>query len=226
MESQYAIFQTGPVLFDAANPDFEARVIKCVIKILSHIHRGEIIEFNYTKVSVYDNKIENLTMQQVAPLHIRYYEHYYYLTAADMEGKKILNFRIDQIHRLNVDAMENEKGEVVTFDRSAFEQKLGVAKKFKDALGVWIHSEKDPLHEIHIAFYKWAASYVKRLRLHPSQKMVSEDKSAQTLVISIKLRLTETSDTQTPVIDRNPELAFLLSRFRSDYKIISASPIR
>jgi len=226
MESQYAIFQTGPVLFDTANPDFEARVIKCVIKILSHIHRGEVIEFNYTKVSVYDNKIENLTMQQVAPLHIRYYEHYYYLTAADMEGTKILNFRIDQIHRLNVDAMENEQGEVVTFDRSEFEHKLGVAKKFKDALGVWIHSEKDPLHEIQIAFYKWAASYVKRLRLHPSQRVVSEDKSAQTLVISLRLRLTETADTQTPVIDRNPELAFLLGRFRSDYKIISATPIR
>jgi len=125
-----------------------------------------------------------------------------------------------------VDAMENEQGELVTFDSSEFEHKLAVAKKFKDALGVWIHSEKDPLHEIQIAFYKWAASYVKRLRLHPSQRVVSEDKSAQTLVISLKLRLTETADTQTPVIDRNPELAFLLGRFRSDYKIISATPIR
>jgi hypothetical protein len=226
MESQYAVFQTGPILFDPANPDFEARVIKCVIKILSHIHRGEMIEFNYTKVADYDSKIENLTMQQVAPLHIRYYEHYYYLTAADLEGKKILNFRIDQIHRLNVAAMENEQGEVVTFNRAEVEQKFGVTKKFKDALGVWIHAEKDPLHEIHIAFFKWAASYVKRLQLHASQKIVSEDKSAQTLVISLRLRLSASSEIQTPIIERNPELAFLLGRFGNYYKIVSATPVR
>jgi len=226
MESRAAIFQTGPVLYDAQNADFESKVIKCVIKILSHIHRGEAIEFNYTSVNVYDNKVENLTMQQVAPLHIRFYEHFYYLTAADLEGKKILNFRIDQIHRLNVMAMEDEQGRVIMFDRSDLEQRLGVKNKFKDSLGVWIHSDKEKLHELHISFRKWAASYVKRLRLHPSQRIVSENKAEQTLVISMKLRLGEETESRKNIIDRNPELAFLLGRFGEDCKILSATPIR
>lgn len=226
MESQSAIFQTGPVLHDPQNPDFESKVIQCVIKILSHIHQGQAIEFNYTSVNVYDNKVEKLTMQQVAPLQIRYYEHYYYLTAADLEGKKILNYRIDQIHRLNVLPSENEQSEIRYFDRAEFERRLGVINKFRDSLGVWIHSDKEKLHELHISFHKWAASYVKRLRLHPSQRIVSENKAEQTLVISLKLRLNEDTGTKKNLIDRNPELAFLLGRFRDDCKILSATPIR
>lgn len=226
MESRSAIFQTGPVLYDPQNPAFESKVIQCVIKILSHIHLGQAIEFNYTSVNVYDNKVENLTMQQVAPLQIRYYEHYYYLTAADLEGKRILNFRIDQIHRLNVVASEDEQGKIRTFDRSQLEQQLKIANTFRDSLGVWIHAEKEKLYEIQISFRKWAASYVKRLRLHPSQRIISEDKSKQTLVISLKLRLIDESAEKKNILDRNPELAFLLGRFGNDCKILSAMSVR
>jgi len=226
MESRSAIFQTGPVLYDPQNPAFESKVIQCVIKILSHIHLGQAIEFNYTSVNTYDNKVENLTMQQVLPLQIRYYEHYYYLTAADLEGKKILNFRIDQIHRLNVVASEDEQGKIRTFDRIQLEQRLKVANTFRDSLGVWIHAEKEKLYDIQISFRKWAASYVKRLRLHPSQRIVHEDKSKQTLVISLKLRLVEESPERKNILDRNPELAFLLGRFGNDCSVVSATPVR
>lgn len=224
MESQSAIFQTGPVLYDPQNPEFETKVIQCVIGILSHIHLGQAIEFNYTSVNTYDNKVENLTMQQVLPLQIRYYEHYYYLTASDLAGKRILNYRIDQIHRLNVLPSEDEQGVIRTFDRPALEQKLGISTRFRDSIGVWIHSEKEKLHEIHISFQKWAASYVKRLQLHPSQRIVREDKARQTLVVSVRLRLSEEPGKR--IIDRNPELAFLLGRFREDCKILSATPVR
>jgi hypothetical protein len=221
MESQSAIFQTGPVLYDPQHPDFEPRVIQ----ILAHIHQGQAIEFNYTSVNVYDNKVEKLTMQQVIPLQIRYYEHYYYLIAADLEGKMILNYRIDQIHRLNVLPSENEQGEIRYFDLAEFEQRLKVTKKLEDSLGVWVHADKENLYEIQISFHKWAASYVKRLQLHSSQRIVSENKAEQTLVISVKLRLSEESSSKRNIIDRNSELAFLLGRFRDDCKILSATPV-
>jgi hypothetical protein len=67
---------------------------------------------------------------------------------------------------------------------------------------------------------------VKRLRLHPSQRIVSENKAEQTLVISMKLRLGEETESRKNIIDRNPELAFLLGRFGEDCKILSATPIR
>lgn len=226
MQSGSAIFQTGPVLYDPQNPDFEAKVIKCVIKILSHLHHGRTIEFNYVPVNVYDNRVENLNLHQVAPLQIRYYEHYYYLVAEDLHAKKIINFRIDQIHRLDVVPMEDEQGAPVYFDRAELEQRLRLSNRFRDALGVWIHSEAETLHELQISFTKWAASYVKRLQLHPSQRIVSENKAEQTLVIRLKLRLRPELTPNEQTIDRNPELAFLLGRFRDNCKIESVNAVR
>ncbi|MFM7671986.1 MAG: WYL domain-containing protein [Bacteroidota bacterium] len=225
MESRSAIFQTGPVLYDLQNPDFEAKVIKCVIQILSHIHHGRIITFNYVPVNIYDNKVENLTLHIVAPLQIRYYEHYYYLITADPEGKRVLNFRIDQIHQLKVEPMEDEDGTTLYFDREAVERRLNITNRMKDSLGVWNHPETDRLHEIHIAFSKWAASYVKRLRLHNSQRIVHETKATQTVVISIKIRLRPEATAGEDILDRNPELSFLLARFGSFCKIVSAVPV-
>jgi len=46
------------------------------------------------------------------------------------------------------------------------------------------------------------------------------------LVISMKLRLGEETESRKKIIDRNPELAFLLGRFGEDCKILSATPIR
>jgi len=226
MESRSAIFQTGPVMYDAQHPEFESKVIQCVIKILSHIHLGQAIEFNYTGVNVYNSKVENLTMQQVAPLNIRYYEHFYYLNAFPMNGTKVLSYRIDQIHRLNVMVSEDEQGNIITFDRTALEQKLGLANKLRDSLGVWIHDENEKLYEIEIAFQKWAASYVKRLQLHPSQRIVREDKDKQTLVISLRLRLIPETPEKKNITDRNSELAFLLGRFGKYVKVLTASPAR
>lgn len=226
MESKSAIYQTGPVLYDPQNPDFEAKVIKCVIHILSHIHHGRYIGFNYVPVNIYDNKVENLTLHEVAPLQIRYYDNYYYLIAADRSGKKVLNFRIDQIHQLKIEPLEEEEDAPTHFDRPALERQLDITNRMKDSVGVWNHPESDRLHELQISFNKWAASYVKRLRLHPSQRIISENKSKQEMVIGIKVRLRPERTPGEAIIDRNPELSFLLARFGEYCKILSATTIR
>lgn len=223
MESQSAIFQTGPVLYDAQYPEYETKVIQCVIKILGHIHQGQAIEFNYIPVNVYNIKVENLNMHQVAPLYIRYYEHFYYLTAMELKDGTVLNYRIDQIYRLNVLPSEDEQGNLIAFDRSELVQRLRMSKKLRDSIGVWIHSDQEQLYEVQIAFQKWAASYVKRLQLHPSQRIVREDKDKQTLVISLQLRLSKETPEKKQITDRNSELAFLLGRFGKDCKVLSAS---
>jgi hypothetical protein len=226
MESRSAIFQSGPVLYDENNPDFEAKVIKCVIRILGYLNKNQAIEFNYVPVNAYDNRVENLMMHQVAPLQIRYYEHYYYLVAADLDRKQVRNFRVDQIHRLDVSPMLDEMDQPVLFDRTEIEKSTDLRHCFHDSLGVWIHSKEEPLHEIQIRFTKWAASYVKRLRLHPSQRIVSENKTEQTLVISLRVRLMPAKESGQSIESRNPELAFLLARFRENCMIESCRLIQ
>lgn len=226
MQSRMAIFQSGPTLYDPQHAEFEAKVIKCVIRLLGYLNKNQAIEFNYVPVNAYDNRVENLIMHQVAPLQIRYYEHYYYLVAADLERNQLRNFRVDQIHRLDVSPMLDEKDQPVFFDRAEIEKSTDLRRCFQDSLGVWIHSKNEPLHEIQIRFTKWAASYVRRLRLHPSQRIVSENKAEQTLVISLRIRLMPEKEPGQPIESRNPELTFLLARFRDNCVIESCKLVR
>lgn len=221
MKSSAAIVHSGPVLFDDQNPDYQEKVIHAVIRILSHIHRGEAIEFIYSKV----NQADEMVLNQVAPLQIRYYEHYYYLIATDLKGERIVNYRVDQIHRLKVDLMKDEEDKPVLFDQAEFEKSSELRDRFQDSIGVWAHKAEEKLHEVHVEFSAWAATYMRHLRFHKSQRIVKEDKAANQLVLSYRLRLRAERVAGQPVLERNSELAFLLGRFREFARVISCKPL-
>jgi hypothetical protein len=214
MESSSAIFHSGPDLYDETNNQFEEKVISCVINILRYIHHNQAIEFNYTPVSYYENSNEKLNLHQVAPLEIRYYENYYYLIASDLKDKSLRTFRVDQIHRFKIDEMLDNNELPILFDKKALEKHTSVKKLFKESMGVFPYNPTDAnMYEIQIKFSDWAASYIKRLKYHQSQKIVKENRTEKYIIISIQLRLIHEKFKGEDILKRNKALAFLLGRF-------------
>jgi len=214
MESSSAIFHSGPDLYDETNNQFEEKVISCVINILRYIHHNQAIEFNYTPVSYYENSNEKLNLHQVAPLEIRYYENYYYLIASDLKDESLRTFRVDQIHRFKIDEMLDNNELPILFDKKTLEKHTSVKKLFKESMGVFPYNPTDAnMYEIQIKFSDWAASYIKRLKYHQSQKIVKENRTEKYIIISIQLRLIHEKVKGEDILKRNKALAFLLGRF-------------
>lgn len=214
MESSSAIFHSGPDLYDENNNQFEEKVISCVINLLRFIHLSHAIEFNYTPVSYYENSNEKLNLHQVAPLEIRYYENYYYLIASDLKDNSLRTFRVDQIHRFKIDVIFDENEEPIQYDKKDLEKQTSVKKLFKESMGVFPYNPSDAnMYEIKIKFTDWAASYIKRLKYHHSQKVVEENKTDKYIIISIQLRLIHERNKGEDILKRNKALAFLLGRF-------------
>jgi hypothetical protein len=223
MESSSAIIHGGAMIYDSKKINFQDDLIQCVIKILSHISLGEWIEFNYSYVN---EDIEKTILYEVAPLQIRLYENYYYLIATDKKLKKVMQFRVDQIHRLRVD-LANQQDEIFQqkFNRKELEHLLNLKSRFNNTLGVWIHREPDCLHEIEIEFMEWAASYIRHLKFHPSQEIVSEDKPAKKIVIRFRLMMNPGITPDQELEEGSIELAFLLGRFRKYARVLSIRPV-
>jgi len=225
MASKKAVFHTGPEFYDDTDLDFQQKVIDCVIKLLSCIHHGQCIEFNYTPTKNYENTNIALNLKSIAPLQIRFYENYYYLIGYEVNSKYLATYRVDQIHRQKIDLMLNENDEVVTFDLDEIERITKIRSRFKHSLGVWPDSDEDQLYDIHIKFYDFAATYVKRLRFHPSQKIISESKDEKSITISLRLSLRKKTEQRKEIEERQFDLAFLLGRFRKYAEIIDAIPV-
>lgn len=223
LESHSAMIHAGPALYNKNNENFPEDLVKCVIKILAHISRGEWIEFNYSKVN---DDIKETKLQEVAPVQIRLYEHYYYLIAVDKDEKSVLHYRIDNIHRLRVEPVITEDDTPKTFDRDKMEREIRLDKRFENALGAWLHRGKDCLHEITLEFKAWAASYVRNLKFHHSQEDITEKNApGDTITIRLRLLMKPKSEEDNTIEKRSVELAFLLGRFRDYVKVLSDHPV-
>lgn len=214
MESSNAIFHLSPDLYDHKKEDFQEQVIKCVIKILYHIHEGELITFNYSQV----NKSDSHKNFEIAPIQIRFYENYYYLIGKDFQSEEILQFRVDHITSLRVDPLLDENDIPLIFDLKEYSNTI--KKRFDYSFGIWVDKNWKN-YKIDIEFSNWAAAYVKHLRFHPSQKIISEDKAHSKVVVRYKLQLDKERREGQPPNERNFELAFFLGRFREYARIIS-----
>lgn len=222
-ESATSFFVQRPTL---QNKKFEGEVIRLVLQIIGHIQRSEMIEFHYAWVGNLDEGMNTYSAHKIAPMQVRLYEHYYYLTGIDIEKGRIVNYRIDQIKRLKIDVAYNTDDEIETFERKKLEKKFRLDQHFKHVLGVWNHHQSDVLHRVTIEFRDWAASYAKPLQFHPSQRLVRMDVEAKTLTITLDLLLFPEIVNDKKVHERSPELAFLLGRFRECARIVSMEQIK
>ena len=224
MESKNAIYHLGPEFFDDNDPRFHEKTMGCVIKILSCIHHSHCIEFHYTSTRNFEEK-EKSNFVSLSPLQIRFYENYYYLIGLDNDTNIIRPFRVDQIQRHKVDISLDDNDNPIIFDREVIEKEHNFKSRLKYSMGIWINDHEDPLYEIKIKFTEFAATYIKRLKFHPSQEIIDENKKEKSITISLKLKLRKESAEYSTLFDRQYDLAFLLGRFRKYAEVISFKPI-
>jgi hypothetical protein len=218
--------------------DFEEELVKVALQLIGHIQRSEVIEFNYTWVGNLDNAKNSYGYYKIAPLQVKLYENYYYLTGVNLTPEedeeagetkktgKIVNFRIDQILQLKVEpSLDETEAKTEMFDRSKLIQDSGFKDHFKYVLGVWTPSATDDVHRLTIEFKDWAASYVRHLKFHPTQRFVEMDPKKKTYTISLDLKLMPEIMKGKKVTERAPELQFLLGRFRECASIIKTKRI-
>ena len=156
-------------------------------------------------------------------MQIRLYNGIYYLTAINLEKKSIINFRIDQIRNRRIDELLNEQEDCVTFNYKKLEKETELKTHFDHVLGVWNHPKEDTVTEVKIKFKDWAASYVKSLPIHPTQKIheKSIDLKENSLVVSIQIKLAKKRFKEQKANERSNELAFLLGRFRECCEVLN-----
>jgi len=201
----------------------EEKIFKLVAEVVSHIKNQNKIEFTYLTVHKLKPEIIDYKTVIVSPLQIRLHENLFYLIGEDNSTNKIRNFRLDKILRFKVDVTLDEKKKVVSFDYKSLEKKYKLKTFFDNVLGVWCHNQAHKVYRITIKFRDWAASYIKCLPLHETQKIIFENEVSNSVIITIEIKLT--SNENDSIKERAPELAFLLGRFREYCEIIKAQQL-
>ncbi len=196
----------------------EDKSIKKVIQLLKHIKNKECIEFNYIIVHKLNTNSETKKIKKVIPIQLRVHDNFYYLIGFDLEKKELKNFKIDQIFN-KIDALCDENEETIYFDPK---NKIitSIDNKFKNTLGVWVHKDEDPIRKVKIKFRDWAANYISKINLHSTQKIINVDLEANEIIIELELKLSKIIKPGDSINNLDPELAFLLGRFRDYCEII------
>ena len=196
----------------------EDKTIKKAIQLLKHIKNKECVEFNYITVHKLNTNSETKKIKKVTPIQIRIHDNLYYLIGFDLEKKELYNFKIDQIFN-KIDALCDENEEIIYFDPK---DKIitSIDERFKNTLGVWVHNEEVPISKVKIKFRDWAANYVSKIKLHSTQKIINIDFDNNEIIIELELKLYNLKEPVTTINNLDPELAFLLGRFRDYCEII------
>ena len=202
----------------------EENTIELAIQLLGHIKRNECVQFNYVTVHKLNADFKESRWVKTIPIQIKIYENLYYLIGFDLEKKKLSNFRIDQIiyrNKNSIDVIEDEENpdEINYFDPK---DKIitSIDERFKNTLGVWVHEDEDTISKVKIKFKDWAANYVSKIKLHSTQKIINIDFDNNEIIIELELKLYNLKEPVTTINNLDPELAFLLGRFRDYCEII------
>lgn len=205
-------FTTKPKLIE------EDKTVKKAIQLLKHIKNKECVEFYYISVHKLNTNSETKKIKKVTPIQIRIHDNLYYLIGFDLEKKELKNFKIDQIFN-KIDALCDENEEIIYFDPK---DKIitSIDERFKNTLGVWVHNEEVPISKVKIKFRDWAANYVSKMNLHSTQKIINVDLDNNEIIIELELKLKKIIKPGDSINNLDPELAFLLGRFRDYCEII------
>ena len=196
----------------------EDKTVKKAIQLLKHIKNNECVEFYYISVHKLNTNSQIKKIKKVTPIQIRIHDNLYYLIGFDLEKKELYNFKIDQIFN-KIDALCDENEEIIYFDPK---DKIitSIDERFKNTLGVWVHNEEVPISKVKIKFKDWAANYVSKIKLHSTQKIINTDFDNNEIIIELELKLYNLKEPVTTINNLDPELAFLLGRFRDYCEII------
>jgi hypothetical protein len=223
IHSTEAVVVKEPSMMDIKE---EKKVIQLAVNILGHISRNEMIEFRYHNVDKLGNKGETAVAHTVYPLVIRMHNQLYYLTAFEEtpKFKSLVNFRLDLFYHYRVEAALDENEEPVVFNKKKIRQLADLDNNMKESIGVWIHDETYHLHIVRFRFTHWAATYIRKVKLHDTQRIVVNEEEAYVDVefsVFLKPEYEKKSGRKLDIYERNPELGFLLGRFRNDCQLIT-----
>jgi hypothetical protein len=202
----------------------EEKTIELTIQLLGHIKRNECVQFNYVTVHKLNKTSQESSWMKIIPIQVKIYENLYYLIGFDLEKKKLSNYRIDQIiyrNKNSINLIEDEENsdDIKYFDPND-EIITSINDRFKNTLGVWVHKEDAQIRTVLIKFIDWAANYVSKMKLHSTQKIIEVDLEKNEITIQLEIKLFNKMSTEISILQLDPELAFLLGRFREYCKII------
>lgn len=99
---------------------------------------------------------------KIHPYLLKEYQNRWYISAWVSGLKQLRTFGLDRI----------EKVELLP-EHFEYKEKLNPKEKFDDAIGIVYEGKKE---EVILSFHPQQAKYIKTLPLHPSQKIIHEDK--------------------------------------------------
>lgn len=194
--------------------DIISNLVMKSTEILKQIELNTIITFNYIKVNNITRNINDTINYKVLPLQLRIHEELYYLIAYDIKKEKIITCRIDQIKTKIEKANTILNSSKIKFIKDNFNEGY-----FDYSFGVW-RPNSNNIYTIKISFTEWAAQYVTYKPIHKTQTLLinNTDKSVE---VTIQLLLDNEPTPPFEIENISKELAFTLSRFRNNYKIIT-----
>ena len=212
------------ILINKAKLFEEEKIIELTIKLLGHIKRNECVQFHYLTVHKLKKTIKDYSWVKIIPIQVKIYENLYYLIGFDLDKKKLSNYRIDQIiyrKKHSIDLIEDEENsdDIKYFDPND-EIITSIDNRFKNTLGVWVHKEDAQIRTVIIKFSDWAANYVSKMKFHSTQKITEVDLEKNEITIQLELKLNKLIKPGDSINNLDPELAFLLGRFREYCEII------
>lgn len=211
--------QPGPKWYK--DQDYE--LARLLADLMTYIRNRQMIQFHYLPVGTLNNNLEVFSMQQVAPMKIVLYEHFYYLIAVINTTQRIKYYRVDQIARYKVEQATDQEENPLNFNYEELAEKVHLKNHMDHVIGIWNPHPNDRPYWVTIEFSQWAASYIKKLIVHPSQEFVTENAAEQTYTIRLLLSLTPEKSPDQPFFERAPNVAFFLGRFREYAKVVSVA---
>jgi hypothetical protein len=145
-----------------------------VMKLLKHIHKSEVVRFDYLKTNSLEYKkgISGITKTHIIqPMCIRLYQNNFYLTGAYKGSSNLTNFRIDLIVPDSIRSMphKSEENQTDKFDLGDLIQRTNLEEILKRAVGVWLQSPDSFAEVVVVRFHGWAAKHLLTFQVHSSQ---------------------------------------------------------
>jgi hypothetical protein len=150
------------------------KMLANVMKLLKHIHKSEVVRFDYLKTNSLEYKkgISGTTKTHVIqPLCIRLYQNIFYLTGVYKGSNKLTNFRIDLIVPDTITSMphKSEENQTDKFDLGDLIQRTNLEEILKRAAGVWLQRPDCFAEVVVVRFHEWAAKHLLTFQVHSSQ---------------------------------------------------------
>lgn len=159
-ETDHRLIVQTDTVSASTNSDYLATIINA-------IDEAVCISFDYQKYG--DKMKKNRTLE---PCLLKEYKNRWYVLGNLNGDSRILTFALDRISLLEITSISFER--IIDFDPE---------KYFKHSFG--ITTPNDPVEEIVLEFVSFEAPYIKSLPIHPTQKILKENKKSLRISIEV-----------------------------------------